>query len=92
MKYHVTFTGLKIWGNIPPLQILDVGLNRCFDTHSLGGSCSKDIASIAVEQIKTPYVPFYKIQTTADIPYDASSADMKAALEALSQACTVDVS
>ena len=37
-------------------------------------------------------MPFYEIQTTTDIRYDALSADMKAALEALSQACTVDVS
>ena len=92
VKYHVTFTGLNVRGNVPPLQILDVGSNGCLDAHSLGGNFSEDIAPITVEQIETPYVPFYKIQTTTDIPYDASSADMKAALEALSQACMVDVS
>ena len=92
VKYHITFTGLNVRGNIPPLQILDVGLNGCLDAHSLSGNFSKDIAPIAVEQIETPYVPFYKIQTTTNISYDASFANMKAALKALSQACTVDVS
>ena len=92
VTYHVTFTGLNVRGNIPPLQIVDVGSNGCLDAHSLGGSFSEDIAPIAAMQIKTPYVPFYKIQTTTDIPYDASSTDMKTALEALSKECMVDVS
>ncbi|KAL7541113.1 LOW QUALITY PROTEIN: hypothetical protein ACHAXR_012985 [Thalassiosira sp. AJA248-18] len=92
VKYYVTFTGLNVRGNIPPLQIVDVGSNGCLDAHLLGGNFGEDIAPIVVAQVETPYVPFYEIQTTIDIPYDASSADMKAALEALSQACTVDVS
>ena len=92
VMYHVTFTGLNVRGNIPPLQIVDVGSNGCLDSHLLGGNFGQDIAPIVVEQVVTPYVPFYEIQTTTDIPYDASSADMKAALEALSQVCTVDVS
>ena len=78
--------------NIPTLHILDVGLNGCTDAYASGGIFKEDIGPIVVEQIETPYVAFYKIQTTTDIPYDASSADMKAALESLSQACTVDVS
>ena len=92
VEYQITFTGSNVRGNVPPLQILDVGSNGCLDAQLLGGTFSDDIAPISVQQIETPYVPFYKIQTTTDIPYDASSADMKAALEGLSQACTVDVS
>lgn len=92
VKYQVTFTGSNVRGNVPPLQILDIGSNGCLDAQLLGGTFSNDIAPISVKQIETPYVPFYKIQTTTDIQYDASSADMKAALEGLSQACTVDVS
>ena len=91
VKYHVTFTGSNVRGNIPPLQIVDVGLNGCLDAQLLGGTFGQDIAPIAVEQVVTPFLPFYEIQTTTDIPYDASPADMKAALESLSQACTVDV-
>ena len=92
VKYFVTFTGSNVGGNVPPLQIVDVGSNGCLDAHLLGGIFSDDIAPIEVEQVVIPYVPFYDIQTTADIPYDASASDMKAALESLSQACTVDVS
>ncbi|KAL9181119.1 hypothetical protein ACHAXT_009924 [Thalassiosira profunda] len=92
VQYHITFTGLNVRGNVPPLQIIDVGSNGCLDAHAEGGAFGGDIASIAVEQAAIPYVPFYEVQTTTDIPYDASSADMKAVLEALSQACTVDVS
>ena len=91
-KYHVTVTGVNGRGNVPPRQSIDVGSNGCLSAHSLGGIVSDDITLIAVEQIESPYVLIYKIQTTTDIPYDATSADMKAAHEALSQACTVDVS
>ena len=77
---------------MPLLQILDVGSNGCLDAQLLGGTFSDDIAPISVDQIQTPNVPLYKIQTTTDIPYNASSEDMKAALEGLSQACMVDVS
>ncbi|KAL7442689.1 hypothetical protein ACHAXH_009869 [Discostella pseudostelligera] len=92
VKYYVTFTGSNVRGNVPPLQIVDVGSNGCLDAQLLGGKFGDDIAPIEVELVEIPYVPFYDIQTTADIPYDASSADMKAALESLSQACTVNVS
>ena len=77
--FAITFTGLNVRGNIPPLQIIDVGSNSCLDS---AGSFADDIAAITVEQVEVPYVPFYEIQTTTDIPYDASPADMKAALEA----------
>ena len=49
VKYHVTFTGLNVRGNVPPLQFLDVGSNGCLDAHSLGGKFGKDIAPITVE-------------------------------------------
>jgi len=92
VNYKITFTGLNVRGNIPPLQVVDVGSNGCLDAHTLGGTFGQDLAPITVQQVEIPYVPFYEIQTTNAIPFDASSADMKASLEALSQACTVDVS
>ena len=92
VKYHVTFTGDNVRGNVPPLQIIDIGTNGCLDSHSIGGVFSEDIAPVALEQVEIPYVPMYEVQTTTDIPYDATAADMKAAIESLSMACSVDVS
>eukprot|EP00985_Skeletonema_marinoi_P002205 scaffold893_cov143-Skeletonema_marinoi.AAC.9 len=91
VKYYVTFTGDNVRGNVPPLEIVDIGTNGCLDSHSIGGVFSEDIAPVAVEQVEISYVPMYELQTTTDIPYDASAADMKAAIESLSMACSVDV-
>ena len=91
VKYYVTFTGDNVRGNVPPLEIVDIGTNGCLDSHSIGGVFSEDIAPVAVEQVEISYVPMYEVQTTTDIPYDASAADMKAAIESLSMACSVDV-
>eukprot|EP00956_Cyclotella_meneghiniana_P022416 scaffold42451_cov66-Cyclotella_meneghiniana.AAC.3 len=92
VKYFITFTGDNVRGNVPPLQVVDVGINGCLDATDLGGTFKDSLAPIVVEQVEIPYIPFYEVQTTVDIPYDASSDDMKAALETLSQACTVTVS
>ncbi|KAL7554112.1 hypothetical protein ACHAWF_017504 [Thalassiosira exigua] len=92
VKYSVTFTGANVRGNVPPLQIVDVGSNGCLDAHLLGGDFGEDLAPIVVEQVETPFVPFYEIQTTVDIPYQASALDVKEGLEALSQVCEVRVS
>jgi len=92
VKYFVTFTGDNVRGNVPPLKIIDIGTNGCLDSYSIGGVFSEDIAPVAVEQVEISYVPMYKVQTTTDIPYDATAADMKAAIESLSMACSVDVS
>lgn len=92
VKYFITFTGLNVRGNVPPLQLVDVGTNGCLDAHDLGGNFGDVLAPIVVEQVEVPYIPMYEVQTTVDIPHDASAADMKAAIESLSQACTVNVS
>ncbi len=92
VKYYVTFTGDNVRGNVPPLEVVDIGTNGCLDSKTIGGVFSDDIAPIAVEQVEISYVPMYEVQTTFDIPYDASAADMKAAIESLSMACSVDVS
>ncbi|KAL7444023.1 hypothetical protein ACHAXM_009254 [Skeletonema potamos] len=92
VKYYVTFTGDNVRGNVPPLKIIDVGTNGCLDSHSIGGVFGEDTAPVAVEQIEISYVPVYEVQTTIDIPYDATAADMKAAIESLSMAGSVDVS
>ena len=92
VKYFITFTGDNVRGNVPPLQIVDVGINGCLDATDLGGTFKDSLAPIVVEQVEIPYIPFYEVQTTVDILYDASSDDMKAAIGTLSQACTLTVS
>ncbi|KAL3797523.1 hypothetical protein HJC23_009887 [Cyclotella cryptica] len=92
VQYFITFTGDNVRGNVPPLQIVDVGTNGCLDASDLGGVFKEAVAPIVVEQVEIPYIPFYEVQTTVDIPYDASGDDLKAAIESLSQACTVNVS
>ena len=91
VKYYVTFTGENVRGNVPPLEIVDIGTNGCLDSYSIGGVFSEDVAPVAVEQVETSFVPLYELQTTTDIPYDATAFDMKAAIESLSIACSVDV-
>ena len=80
VKYFITFTGDNVRGNVPPLQIVDVGINGCLDATDLGGTFKDSLAPIVVEQVEIPYIPFYEVQTTVDIPCDASSDDMKAAM------------
>ncbi|KAL7473049.1 hypothetical protein ACHAXS_013421 [Conticribra weissflogii] len=92
VKYFITFTGLNVRGNVPPLEIVDIGKNGCLDAHNSGGYFGQDLAPISVEQENIPFVPFYEVQTTVEIPYDAEAGDMKAAIEALSRAGSVDVS
>ena len=92
VKYLITFTGDNVRGNVPPLQIVDVGINGCLDATDLGGTFKNSLAAISVEQVEIPYIPLYEVQTTVDIPYDASAEDVRTAIESLSQACTVTVS
>ena len=92
VKYLITFTGNNVRGNVPPLQIIDVGINGCLDATDLGGTFKNSLAAISIEQVEIPYISLYEVQTTVDIPYDASAEDVKTAIESLSQACTVSVS
>ncbi|KAL7514942.1 hypothetical protein ACHAXN_013076 [Cyclotella atomus] len=92
VKYFITFTGDNVRGNVPPVQIVDVGTNGCLDAADRGGTFGDSLAPIVVQQVEIPYIPFYEVQTTIDIPHNASAEDMKSAIESLSQACTVTVS
>ena len=93
VKYEITFVGLNVRGSVPSLQVVDIGTNSCSDADSSqGGIFSQNLAPVAVEQVHASRTPIYEVQTTRDIPWDASSADVKAALESLSQTCFVDVS
>ena len=82
--YTVTFLGPAVAGNVPQLTIIDVGVNGCTD---IAGAT----ATPQQETLAESYVPLYKVQNTADLAYDATAADVKAAIETLTGACMVDV-
>lgn len=82
--YTVAFLGPAVAGNVPQLSIIDVGVNGCSD---VAGATVTPLQETLVES----FVPLYKVQNTADLAYDATAADVKAAIETLTGACMVDV-
>ena len=91
-KYTITFTGDNVRGNVKPLQVVDVGENGCTDAaDEAGGRFSQDLEPIVIAQESISFVPLYKVQTTEEIPFDASAMDVQSAIENLSLACKVDV-
>ncbi len=66
--------------------------NSCDCDDFASSVATVDAVQIDLQTIEYAFAPVYKLQTTDDIPFDASSEDMKAALEKLSLVCTVDVS
>lgn len=92
VKYRVTFKGAEIRGNVPSLRVSDVGENGCLDASDSGGYFSHDIESISVIQESMAFLPVYKVQTTEEIPFDASASDVQSAIKSLSLVCMSDVS
>jgi len=91
-QYTVTFVGDNVRGNISPLQVIDVGGNGCMDaSDEAGGKFSQDLDSIVIAQESISFVPLYRVQTTEEIPFNASAMDVQSAIENLSLACKVDV-
>ena len=78
----MTFTGAKVRGNLVSMAVKDLGINDC-NAHAGMGATS----TVAERAFST----LFKVQTTAPIAVSASAADVKSAVEALTQACTVDV-
>lgn len=94
VRYIITFVGDNVRGNVHPLQVIDVGENGCLDASSdseAGGKFRNDLEPIVIAQESISFVPLYKVQTTEEIPFDASAMDVQSAIENLSQACKVDV-
>lgn len=84
-RYTVTFLGTAVAGNVPQLRVVDVGENGC-------GAITNTTAGQEVEEtLVDSSIPLYKVQNTADIAYNATAADVKAAIEALTGVCTADV-
>lgn len=84
-QYTVTFVGSLVAGDVPQLQLVDVGENGC------GAMTNATTGQEASSTLVDSFVPLYKVQNTEDLVYDAAAADVKAAIESLSGACTVDV-
>lgn len=84
-RYTIYFVGTAVAGNVPQLQVIDVGDNGCRAMYNA-------TAGQEAETLVDSFIPLYKVQNTPDLTYDATTADVKAAIEGLSGACTVDVS
>lgn len=85
-QYTVTFSGPAVAGNVPQLQVIDLGDNGCGG--NVNGTFGQEVGRTLVES----FIPLYKVQNTADLAYDSTAEDVKAAIESLSGVCTVDVS
>jgi len=92
VTYHITFSGKSVRGKNNPIMIIDIGENGCLDADDYGNTFSSGIALATVYNKNIAFLPFYKVQTTASIPFNATAKDVKFALENLSQVCKADVS
>ena len=86
VTYQVTFTGALVRGDVPSLQVLDVGTNGCTPVAPTGAPGSD------VSTVQTSYVPVYRLQTTRPLAYSASASAVKDALEGLSLVTRAEVS
>ena len=87
VKYTITFIGDLVRGNVPELVVTDLAVDGCSDAEDAADRYvfSAD-ASWAATTYQTPFVPMWKMQTTAPIAYDATAATVQAALNALNGA------
>ncbi|CAN0530100.1 unnamed protein product, partial [Scytosiphon promiscuus] len=84
-QYTIYFVGTAVAGDVPQVQVIDLGDNGCRALYNA-------TAGQAAETLVDSFLPLYKVQNTPDLTYDATAADVKAAIEGLSGACMVDVS
>lgn len=84
-QYTIYFVGTAVAGDVSQIQVIDVGENGCRVVNNA-------TAGQEAETLVDSFIPLYKVQNTPDLTYDATAADVKAAIEGLSGACTVDVS
>jgi hypothetical protein len=84
--YSITFTGALVTGQQLTVQAVDVDINDCATAAG-----DNTMVSFSNSVVQSSSIPIYLVERTVDISYDASEADVKAALEALSGTCAVDV-
>ncbi|CAM9165015.1 unnamed protein product, partial [Choristocarpus tenellus] len=82
--YSVTFVGTAVAGNVPQIEVIDIGVNGCEAGNATAGE-------VAGETLQESFIPLYKVQMTEDLDYNARAADVKSAIESLTGACKVDV-
>jgi hypothetical protein len=85
VSYQITFVGDNVRGNVPSLQVIDIGTNGCNDAED--ESASYVYSSYIVPKIAVSHrsvMPVYKALTTVDLPFNAQAEDVKDALNALS--------
>jgi hypothetical protein len=83
VAFAVTFVGDLVRGQVPLIDIIDVGSNGC-------NSEGINVRSY-VWQSRDSFMPVYRLQTTAPLDYDATASDVQDALEALSYVARADV-
>jgi hypothetical protein len=88
VTFTVTFTGSMVRGNVPLLEILDLGANGC-NVNLLNVVTN----SIPPSTISTRHsvMPVYRLETTPPLSYAASANEIKDALEGLNLVARVDV-
>ena len=93
VNYTVTFHGALVRGDVPQLTITDFGTDGCEAFHNASSYVNSAApVSFADTTLEPSFTPLYKVQRTEELPYTATAADVKAAVEALTAACSVDVS
>ena len=89
--YLVTFTGSLVRGDVPPLEVVDMGTNGC-SAGAPAGSVAGSVFSGTSHGAQVSVVPVYRLQTTPPLPVSAPARAVKDALEGLSLVTRVEVS
>ena len=85
--YLVTFTGSLVRGNVPAIDIIDMGANGCTPGSPLTTAGLPNVGAQTItgstHGAVSSYVPVYRLETTPPLAYNAPAAHVKDALEAL---------
>ena len=84
VNLQLTFVGDLVRGSQPSIEVIDLGSNGC-------NNFKNSTVLTTISKIRTSVVPVYTLETTPDLPYDASASDVKDALEGLNLVARADV-
>jgi hypothetical protein len=88
--FLVTFTGALVRGDVPTMDIVDVGVNGCNPGSPVNNVGERTISGTSFGAQQS-FVPVYRMQTTPPLPYSASASAVKDALEGLSLVTRTEV-
>jgi hypothetical protein len=88
--FLVTFTGALVRGDVPAVDIVDVGVNGCNPGAPANNVGTSTISGTSLGA-QASFVPVYRLQTTPPLPYSAPASAVKDALEALSLVTRTEV-